>query len=106
MLGFEALLNRSRNHPFFRQNLPMYLNISATELIAMNMSIDAEALDLVSKLGYEKREILKAIEMGPDLLTCSEFPDRAVYRPMAVAYHLNLDNLRKFDQRKSWTRFI
>ena len=57
------------SHPWYRTNLPPYLQLSAEQQIERTHAIDDTILRKVIEMGYSKERILKAIDLGAELLT-------------------------------------
>jgi 5'-AMP-activated protein kinase catalytic alpha subunit len=86
-----------KKHPFYQRELPLYLGLSADELIAQSRLIDDQALQKVVAMGYSKELVLQALGCGPELIISERYPNQEKLRPAAVAYNLFLDEKRKAD---------
>lgn len=95
-------IDEIKRHPFFTKNLPIYLSMEE-ELDAEIPPADEEIVEVLLKMKeYDctREDILKALEGGPELLTNWDFPDRPKLRPLAVTYHILLDEKKKREKNR------
>lgn len=71
------------------------MSISGNEALALFDEIDDEVVVKVEALGFSRNDILHAVSLGPDLLTDGNHPFKEKFRPIAVSYHLLLNEFRK-----------
>ena len=51
-----------RQHPWFNQHLPRYLAVIQADTMATSPFIDAEMVDEVTKLGFDREEVIQSVK--------------------------------------------
>jgi len=87
-----------RKHPWFQDQLPKYLAVSAQEMI--EQTVDDNVLLAVDRLGFPRNRVLHALSMGEELLTSRDMAQYVEERDMAVTYNLLLDAQRKKERKR------
>ena len=70
---------RDRTHPWFVVHLPRYLVVPPPDTLAQATNVDAETLDMVVNLGFEREHVVDALR-------------HQLRNKATVAYFLLLDN--------------
>lgn len=87
------------NTAWYRQQLPLYLSLSAEAQIAQTQAIDETILQkVIQQHGFPRDKILKALSVGHELLTSRKYANQIEARRMAVTYNLLRDQKRRREQ--------
>ena len=90
-------------HPWYQQQLPAYLALSAEQQIERTQAIDEQVLEKVVSMGYNRDKILRALAMGHELLTSRKMQQHQDAKKVAVIYNLLRDQKRRRDQAREDT---
>lgn len=89
-----------RQHPWFQDQLPAYLALSAEQVLEREQVLDDSALNSVVQMGFPRELVLRALSIGAPLLTSRKYAQEEVLRQAALSYNLILDEKKRQEHKQ------